>query len=173
MSRGSAPVARPRQLQRFVLPKLGGPISCFLRSAPRFENILDVRSHPIASLSTWDPGHEELVIAGIAVTHRGDDGERHGVGVERSAGRTPADASASPRSGMGRDHPGPLGWTVREEPNDFFGQRVREGFVLNRSVFGFAQAAPSPRLFVHQTGSFGLDERLFLCKNPLALVATP
>ena len=74
---------------------------------------------------------------------------------------------------MGRDHPGPLGWTAREEPNDFFGQRVREGFVLDRSVFGFAQAASGPRLFVHQTGSFGLGQCLFLDENPLALVATP
>ena len=40
-------------------------------------------------------------------------------------------------------------------------------------MFGLAQAAPGPRLLVHQAGNFGLGQRLFLDKNPLALVAAP
>lgn len=123
---------------------------------------MDIRSHPIASISTWDPGHQELVVAGIAVTHRGHDGKRHGVGIERPATRTAANASAPPSSGIGRDDLGPLLWTARKEPNDLFAEKFLEGVVLNRSVFGLAQAAPGPRLLVRQAGTFGLGQCLFV-----------
>ena len=106
---------RIQGVRRQLQARRGRSIRCVVGSAPRFENTLDVRSHPIASLSTWDPGHKELVIAGIAVTYRGHDGKRHGVGVERPTSCTPAHASASPSSGMGRDDLGPLGWTAREQ----------------------------------------------------------
>jgi hypothetical protein len=102
--------------------------------------MLDVRSHLIASFGAWDPGHEELVIVGIFVAHRGHDGERHGVGLERPASRTPANPSAAPSSRMGRNDLGPLLRTAREEPNNLFAQSVLEGVILNRSVFDLAQA---------------------------------
>jgi hypothetical protein len=119
-----------------------------VRGAPGIEDTLDVGSHLIACLSPWDPGHEELVIAGIAVTHRGHDSDRHRIGVQRSAGSTPANPSTTPGSGMGGYGLGPFLRTAREKSSDLIAERVLEGLVLKRSVFGLAQAAPVPRLLV-------------------------
>ena len=110
----------------------------------------------MACLSPWDPGHEELVIPGIAVTHRSHDGERHRVGVEGPAGSGPADPSTPPGSGMGGNGLGPLLRTAREEPNDLMAERILEGLVLNRSVFCLAQAAPLSCLLIGQAGNLGL-----------------
>jgi hypothetical protein len=82
--------------------------------APRFKNALNVRPHPIAGFRAPEAGHEELVIVSVAVTHRGRDGKRHGVVVERPAGGAPADPPAAPSSGVGRDGLRPLRRTAGE-----------------------------------------------------------
>lgn len=112
-------------------------------------------------------------MAGVAVTHRGHDGQRHGRGIQRPAGSTPANPATTPRSGMGGNGSGPFRRTARDQPNDLIAQSILEGLVINASVSGVAQSAPFPCLLIGQAGNLGLGERFLFDEDPLALIATP
>jgi hypothetical protein len=58
-----------------------------LRVLPGGQDSVDVGPHPRACLPSGYAGHQQLVIAGVLVAHRGDHGEHDRVFVQRAPGR--------------------------------------------------------------------------------------
>lgn len=69
--------------------------------------------YALAGLGTRYAGHQQLVVRGVNVPDRGNDGGSHRLGVQRAASSRRADSPASSRAGVASDRLTALPWAAR------------------------------------------------------------
>jgi hypothetical protein len=65
-----------------------------LRS-PAAQHVLDTLPHLISRRLPAQPRHQQLVVVGVDVADRRNDGEVHGVGIQSASGRAASDPTAA------------------------------------------------------------------------------
>src|SRR5690348_8028861 len=93
---------------------------------PAGEDLINALPHAIARLESRYAGHEEFVVVGVLVAHRGDDGRGDGAFIERAAGCRAADPAAAADPSVRRDRGGPRRRATREASPDLLGQYRHE-----------------------------------------------
>ncbi len=108
--------------------------------APLIEDALDVGAYVSPGLGAFDPRHQQLVVPGVTMTYRGDDGEGDRFGVERTTGGASTNTAATPGRCVRGDGLGSLGGTAREELRDRRGEAAIHVPVLATPPLLVAQA---------------------------------
>src|SRR5208283_2730323 len=88
------------------------------RRPPELEDLLDVSANMVASLQALDASHQQLVVVGLAVTHRRHHRAGNGLRVKRAGRGGPPDAAAAPVTGVPCDLLGSLPRAAGEEAPD-------------------------------------------------------
>lgn len=85
---------------------------------PARQDALYLGPHASSTLRSAETGHQQLVILGFGVPHRGGHCERERFGVEVATGCGPADAATPARTGVAGDCLGPLLRATRVKAQD-------------------------------------------------------
>ena len=140
---------------------------------PFIQNTAHLDGDPLARLTSVDAGHEEVVVVGVSVADRGRNRELNRFRLERSAGRGPADAAASPRAGVAGDRLRPFDRAGGEAPHDLARHLSLEVEIPSGASILVAFAAAPSSLLVRQACRLGELEGFPLDEDSVALVAPP
>jgi len=106
------------------------------------EHLVDVVADALAGVVAVDASHQQIVVAGVLVTDRREDGEFDRALLQGAPCGTASDASAAPRGGVASDCPGARRRTAGEQIDDLPGEALLQGFVLGRAPLPGTLPAP-------------------------------
>src|SRR6266536_3062075 len=136
--------------------RIATSLSAALHFLPGGQDPVDTGPHSRTRFRAGRAGHQQLVVAGVLMPHRGDYRQRDGLLVQCAPGRRAPDPAAAPHCGMPRDRLGQLGL---------------QRHVLVGAPLLVPLAAPAACVLVGQALRLSLLKGRLLHQDPLALVA--
>jgi hypothetical protein len=144
-----------------------------LSAAPSRQHALDLLPDVLTRLPALGPALQELVVAGLCVTHMRGDRELHRLLGEALGGRRAAHAPTVLPARVRGDALGAIGRTAREHLANAFRKARHERRIEFHSPLHRALAPPRPRRRVTQAFDLGALQRRFRHQHALPLVPLP
>jgi hypothetical protein len=139
--------------------------------APGGQHVLDAAADTVSSRFAVDSRHEQFVVFGVDVPHRGCDGEPYGVRIQRPPGGASTDPAAAAGSRVTGDRIGAAWRTTRERLANGDDERLLETRVLVEPSNLVAFLAAGACVSVGEALALGALDRLRFHQNALALIA--
>ncbi len=139
--------------------------------APAVEDLVDVGSYSVTRFRAVDARHQQVVVVGVAVTHRRHHRERDRRRVKSATGSGSSDPAATAITSMRRYRLSPRLGATGEDAGDLTCEITLKLDVFVRPSLMLTVASSRPRILISQALSLGPLDRWPFDEHTLALIA--